>query len=355
MLGWWHRRFGLVVGAVIAFQALTGAILAAASLITHEAPTPVPPGLGIDLDAAVARAEQFGSGTVVRVDLPTVGNRAYTVRMRDDDGTLLVAVIDGAMGLASEPMPLLAAPLSFLARLHHDWFAGDAGNWALAVVGVIGLGLLGTGLFIWWPRAGDWRRALSVVGRRGGIAYWLSLHRVIGALSLVLVLPVLLSGTALALRGPIQGLFAEPLPAPAADEPTAPPPLEALVAKAREAVGDMHPKDVRLRNDTVLVVMKAAGTFHTGRVWLSRSTGEILRTHDPGTAPANVVVYDFLLRLHDGVILSRLGIGLVLLAGVAVLGSYGAGVALWLRRRRRKAPSARQPARNGDGQKAASG
>lgn len=347
MVGWWHRRFGLVVGAVIAFQALTGAILAAVSLITHEAPTPVPPGLGIDLDAAVARAEQLGSGTVVRVDLPTVGNRAYTVRMREDDGTLLVAVIDGAMGLASEPMPLLAAPLSFLARLHHDWFAGDAGNWALAVVGVIGLGLLGTGLFIWWPRAGDWRRALSVVGRRGGIAYWLSLHRVIGALSLVLVLPVLLSGAALALRGPIQALFAEPLPGPAADRPAAAPRLETLVARARAAIADMHPTDLRFRSDTVLVVMKSAGTFHTGRVWLSRSTGEVLRIHDHQGAPTNVVVFDFLLRLHDGAILSRLGIGLVLVAGLAVLGSYGAGVALWLRRRRRNAASVRQPAING--------
>ena len=344
MVGWWHRRFGLVVGALIAVQALSGAILAAVSLTTHEAPAPVPSGLAIDLDAAVERAEQLNVGSVVRVDLPTVRDLAYTVRMRKDDGTVLVTIVDGSQGLASAPVPLLAAPVQFLTRFHHDWFAGDAGTWALAVVGVIGLGLLGTGLFIWWPRASDWRRALSVVGRRGGIAYWLSLHRVIGALSLVLVLPVLLSGTALALRGPIQALFAEPLPGPAADRPEAAPRLETLVARAGAAIADMHPTDLRLRSDTVLVVMKSAGTFHTGRVWLSRSTGEILRKHDHQTAPTNVMVFDFLLRLHDGVILSRLGIGFVLIAGVAVLGSYGAGVALWLRRRRRKAGSVRQPA-----------
>ena len=344
MVGWWHRRFGLVVGALIAVQALTGAILAAVSLITHDSPAPGPSNLGIDLDAAVERAEQLGSGTVVRVDLPTFGNHAYTVRMRKDDGTVLVTIVDGSQGLASTPVPLLAAPVPFLTRFHHDWLAGEAGTWVMAIVGVIGLGLLGTGLFLWWPRGGEWRRALSVVGRRGGNAYWLSLHRVLGTLSIVLVLPVFLSGTALALRGPIQALFAETLPGPAADRPEAVPRLETLVARARAAIADMHPTDLRLRSDTVLVVMKSAGTFHTGRVWLSRSTGEILRKHDHQTAPTNVVVFDFLLRLHDGVILSRLGIGLVLIAGVAVLGSYGAGVALWLRRRRRKAGSVRQPA-----------
>lgn len=94
--------------------------------------------------------------------------------------------------------------VTWLVDLHDNLLGGDTGRIVNGAGGVL-LTVLGlTGIVIWWPGVGGWRRSLGV---RRGVGWrrltW-DLHSALGFWALALVLMFAISGTYLAFPDPFQ-------------------------------------------------------------------------------------------------------------------------------------------------------
>src|SRR5690606_9366850 len=185
------------------------------------------------------------------------GRRAY---FAPEDGALLLSRGTGDDWLL------------FLADFHIHLLGGETGEQVLGVVGWIALGLLLTGLYLWWPRWGHMLAHLKLY-RGPPVRRWLSWHRSVGTLGLPLLLLLVLTGTGMVyhagFRSVLTGLFGgDPPPAPpsralatetAPDWPT-------VLARARAAL----PPGARLTrtsapepgSDVVGFRARAAGEWH---------------------------------------------------------------------------------------------
>jgi uncharacterized iron-regulated membrane protein len=207
-----HRWGSLALGLLLLVVVISGVVLVLnpeIEQVTHPSlydtdpgPTKLAPGQAL----AVVHKElpEFDTtGTFIydnrgawEVHSPATGDVA---RVDDTDGKLL-GTIDrehGVMafianlhecGLTCEEMsgyiPFLAKPAQIWG---FDLTLGNEGNWGgfiLAVSGILLLVLVVTGLVIWWPRRGQFRRGLKV--RRGKGRYKLNydLHKVVGFVAL---------------------------------------------------------------------------------------------------------------------------------------------------------------------------
>ncbi|MBS1677353.1 MAG: PepSY domain-containing protein [Actinobacteria bacterium] len=125
------------------------------------------------------------TGEVARVD-DTSGELLGTI---DREHGLMAFIANlHECGLTCEGMSGYVAFLAKPAQIRgFDLTLGNAGNWGgfiLAVSGILLLVLVVTGLVIWWPRGGRFRRGLKV--RRGKGRYKLNydLHKVVGFVAL---------------------------------------------------------------------------------------------------------------------------------------------------------------------------
>jgi len=80
--------------------------------------------------------------------------------------------------------------------IHMSLFLGDVGDALIEVAASLGIVLLVTGLYMWWPGLAGLRGALRVSSGGGRRAFWRSLHSNAGALISVVLLFYLVSGLA---------------------------------------------------------------------------------------------------------------------------------------------------------------
>src|SRR3546814_39187 len=83
--------------------------------------------------------------------------------------------------------------LLLLQDLHIHFLAGEAGEQVVGIVGWIALGLMATGLYLWWPKRGRLKLSLAWF-TNPPVRRWLSWHRSTGALLLPLLLLLALTG-----------------------------------------------------------------------------------------------------------------------------------------------------------------
>jgi vanillate O-demethylase ferredoxin subunit len=188
-------------------------------------------------------------------------------------------------------------PLELLSQLHMNWLLGDS-LFALPIALAL-LFLIASGLVLCWPR-----QALGIRGARSTPLFWLSTHRTIGVIAALFLLLPAISGTLLAGRGPAQAWLADnpPVSAHTGGGAIRRVGLQKLLDTAASAIPDMTPVDIRPGRDAVLVVLKSPNTFITGRVWLDAKSGALLRVQNAQNAPRLIAFYDFLLRLHEGLL-----------------------------------------------------
>jgi len=70
--------------------------------------------------------------------------------------------------------------LSWLGKLHGSLLMGAAGMTANAIGGFLLAALCLSGMVVWWPSAGNWRRALTIQTRVGWKRLNFDLHRAVG-------------------------------------------------------------------------------------------------------------------------------------------------------------------------------
>jgi uncharacterized iron-regulated membrane protein len=207
-----HRWGSFALGLLLLVVVLSGVVLVEApeiEQVTHPSLYDTDPGparLAPGQALAVVHKElpEFDTaGTVIydnrgawEVHSPATGEVA---RVDDTDGKLL-GTIDREHGV-----------MAFVANLHECWLTcegmsgyvpflakpaqvrgvdltlGNEGNWGgfiLAASGILLLVLVVTGLVIWWPRRGQFRRGLKVRRSKGRYKLNYDLHKVVGFVAL---------------------------------------------------------------------------------------------------------------------------------------------------------------------------
>lgn len=186
-LAWLHLWVGLGVGAVFAVVGLSGSVLVFHDdLLRWQHPELTAQQAYVD-GAVLARVlEREAARGLQSVHLPKDALPAW-VGFYEDGRRGYFAPDDGRLLLARSEHD---DALMWLHELHTHLLRGDLGEEILGMVGWISLGLLLTGLYLWWPRRGRMLAQLKV-HRGPPVRRWLTWHRSSG----VVLLPLLLLGT----------------------------------------------------------------------------------------------------------------------------------------------------------------
>lgn len=189
-LAWLHLWVGLAVGSIFAFNGLAGSVLVFhTDLLRWQHPELVAQQPHADPAVLERLVAQWAPQGVRSIDLPkpelpvwqayfSNGERAY---FAPDDGALL----------------LRRGPDNDVLMWLHEWhvalLAHDTGKQVLGVIGWTSLGLLVSGLYLWWPKRGRWRAHLKVHAQPPA-RRWVTWHRSGGALLLPLLLLATVTG-----------------------------------------------------------------------------------------------------------------------------------------------------------------
>ncbi|KAF0805953.1 PepSY-associated TM helix domain-containing protein [Alcanivorax sp. S71-1-4] len=342
-----HKYAGLALAVLLGVIGASGSLL-----VFHDTQdqwlTPAlrsTPGSSRSFDEIIAAAQAAMPDAVPRrLDVSQDQRSPHVVRFPGPDGApgpIQVAVSPStAQVLAVRQWG--AYPMSWVYRLHYTLLSGSTGKYVVGVCGLFLLFFCLSGLYLWWPRAGRWRRAFTVRRDLGAFRFNHDLHQVAGVVLLPVMLIVAFSGTALVFPAQVTALVRAVLPveAPqkvslaATGEPVS---FDAAIDAARR----VFPEATLTRIDFpdgpgngYRVAFRQAGEGHgTTRVWVS-GAGQVLATRDARQVPAGNRFLDWQFPLHNGAQFGLAGRWLVFVSGWVLVMLCGTGVYLWWRKRR---------------------
>ena len=340
-LAWLHLWVGLAAGTVFALVALAGAPLVFhTALLKWQHPAlsgHVPVAHGAVLEGIVEtwRPRGLRALDLPREELPVWqgyledGARAY---FAPGDGRLLV--------LRSHHDDALL----WLHEFHVELLAGPTGKEVLGVVGWIALGLLVTGLYLWWPKMGKWLSSLrwhsGPPARR-----WRSWHQSAGALLSPLLLLLTLTGVGMVysngFRTALVAVFG------GGQAPTAPDAAQAdriewdaVLARVDLALPGARVSRLSVPGDSdpsVVFRARAAGEWHpVGRseIRMTAAGDQTLQVVDATGHAAGIRIHQAIYPLHIGAVGGTAARWLTFLGGLLPAFLLATGALFWWRRRR---------------------
>ncbi len=339
VLAWLHLWLGLSVGTLFAVVALSGSVLvfhtelllATRPALAAHAPVADGAVMGRILETWTPRG--LSALDLPRADLPVWqgyladGGRAY---FAPDDGRLLL------VRTAEDDW------LMWLHELHVHLLGGEPGKEVLGIAGWIAMGLLASGLVMWWPKRGRVLRSLA--WHRGPPARrWLSWHRSSGVLLLPLLGLATLTGLGMVYSAGfrsviVAALGANPPPA-AADATMQPADWPALLAAAQAAAGDGRLARVALPppdQPAITFRWQAAGEWHpVGRslVSFSRDGDSLLLRYDATADAPGARLSNAIYPLHIGAVGGEPVRWLLAAIGLLPAFLLATGFLFWRRRR----------------------
>ena len=193
----WHFYAGLFVIPFFLILAVTGMMML---WIAHldgrdgERIPVVPQGepASLTLQAAVAIAAVPG-GEPVQYIAPRAPDLAAIFRIDGADGPRTVAVDPYAAEVVTD-FPRRGGWYDWADNVHGSLLLGVAGDRMIEIAASLGVMLLATGLYLWWPRGQGLRAALVPNLAARGRALWKSLHGVTGVWISVVLIFFLISG-----------------------------------------------------------------------------------------------------------------------------------------------------------------
>lgn len=238
--------------------------------------------------------------------------------------------------------------MTWLYNLHFQLLMGDVGTAIVGYLGLFSLVLLLTGLLSWWPRRGQWLKALRFKKRSAIIGLLYDWHKITGLLFLLPLLLLSLTGAMLAL--PVEtrlvlSLFSE------LKQPNVPktvvtvqgglliaPSVAAKLALA--ALPDaklawietpvMEGGFYRLR---LQAHQDPSRRFPHSYVYIDAVTTEVVSVFNNPTQGAANTILNWLHPLHDGSVFGGIGRVIWLLSGLSCLLLFVLGLWRWLLRK----------------------
>ena len=200
-VGVWFMLLGLTGSALVFYREIDGWLNPAVVV----APRPQPERNLGEIFARVQSAHPDRTRGW-RLEIPAGDNRAYTARYYFSEekahkhfAPLLVTIDPYTLQLRASRFWGEFA-MTFIYDLHYLLLLDDWGSTLVAVLGMLMLVSLGSGLWLWWPR-GEWRPAAFTLRRRASTARRVyDLHKLGGVYGVLLL--ALLAGTGTLLARP---------------------------------------------------------------------------------------------------------------------------------------------------------
>lgn len=354
-----HKYCGLVLGLLLSITALSGSLLVfdreLDELLTPQAVDFEPTSRLASFDLALDNATQeVGNGSdPTRLMLGRHDGAPHIVRFPTPPGEAgpIEALIDPGTAEVLTVRQWGRTPVSWIYHLHLAFLVGDTGELVVGLMGFLMLFFCLTGLYLWWPRGGRWRRAFTLRRDAGRYRLFFDLHKLSGVYLLPVYLLLALTGMEIVWHEPAERLVASVLPvrespaprsAIAAGENISPISMDRAAALGQAEFpdsrlmrlyvpqGDTEPWRVTFIHPEELWTEFGAGTT----VYLDQYSGEVLDSWDTRNLPAGSLLLEWSFPLHNGDALGLAGRLVVFLSGLVVPVLFGTGVYLWWRKRR---------------------
>ena len=317
LISWLHRYVGLAAAVVLVMSGITGALITFDGEIdraTHpelRRVEPRPAAAGADTLAASAR-EAWSSDPVRMLVFPESPGDAVEVWYR---GSSMRAYLDPYDGHVLGLRDTHDSPMGILVDLHTNLLAGETGRAVIGWFGLAAVLLVVLGIWLWWPRRGRWRQALTVKWEAGAARVWLDVHKVAGIVTGVFLVVIAATGAALALPN----VVTEPLlvaltgagakqAAPASASRAGPPAsLDTMVQRAGAAFPEGRITRLMLPTSpkgAVTVRMRLPAEIHqVGRTFIhfDRYDGRLLRVDNVLESNLATRINAWFYPLHTGV------------------------------------------------------
>jgi uncharacterized iron-regulated membrane protein len=243
--------------------------------------------------------------------------------------------------------------IPFVWQLHMTLLAGETGIIIVGILGTLLMFSVLTGLILWWPLTGHWRRALAIKPRASAERFNHDLHQVAGFYTFPVLFVVLLSGVYMNLPEQFMVLVKQFSPgtqgsmdAPHSTHAHGQTPIglaEALaIVRSRYPEGrveGLSPPDSEsgVYRISIGEVPKLSYFWSERQVTVDQYSGAILQVQDPGTRrTAGQTFIDWQWPLHSGKAFGWTGRILVFLSGLACPVLFITGVIRWLQKRKAK-------------------
>lgn len=144
---------------------------------------------------ADAALQAIPGGTLKQYVAPLADNLTALFRV-DLDGVATMVAVDPYNATVVSEYPRRTGWYDFADNVHSDLLLGVTGDRMIEIAASLGMVLIATGLYMWWPSASGWRTALVPSLSKGGRNLWKSLHGVIGLWASFFLVLFLISGLA---------------------------------------------------------------------------------------------------------------------------------------------------------------
>ncbi len=368
-----HLWLGLILGFFLALFGVTGSILVfyeeidgALNAHLHKVQAQ-PQGEAafrpLDEIQAAAAAAMPAQAKLGFVDYPGDAESAYEfgyttptdTAAKTDDWQVHVdpyrAKVLGKHLIKKAEDILPRAFIPFVFQLHYALLTGDTGVIIVGIMGIILLFSVLTGLIVWWPLTGHWRRALTIKRRASVERFNHDLHQISGFYMFPVLLAVLLSGVYMNLPEQFIGLVKQLSPgtqgfmdsahsSPAQGQKPIGLAQALTIARSRYPEGRvdwLSPADGET-GAYVISISDVPGLSHfwsERQVTVDQYSGAILKVQDPGSRlTAGQTFIDWQWPLHSGKAFGWTGRIIVFVAGLACPVLFVTGVIRWLQKRR---------------------
>ncbi|CAD6877223.1 hypothetical protein [Methylomonas albis] len=240
--------------------------------------------------------------------------------------------------------------MDVILRLHYSLALGSLG---MNAVGFIGLGLLFSllsGLILWWPLSGKYRKALTIKRNASAERRNFDLHKTFGFYSAIILLFLTLSGVFLIFPdyGRILVNIFSPVSEayPSYQSDTDQGGKTPLSLAQVIAITDALFPDGEYR--WIGFPMDQRGVYHVGKraadainsrqpyrqLWIDQYSGKIIHTREAVTRSSGDIFIEWLYPLHTGEAFGLIGQSMIFLMGLLPLLLYVTGVIRWRQKRR---------------------
>lgn len=361
-----HLYIGLSLGAVLILVGLTGSLL----VFYHKIDQLLNPAL---LTVSAQDGYRPYSAAVAAAQAVHPGWHADSLLMpRASDGVLILWFKEapGTVGqedrwhqVAVDPYTAQVQGSRFidtltlrrdsvvatLYALHSTFLLGENGE---TLAGIVGLCLLLSslsGIYLWWPRSGKFKQALTFKRDASRVRFHFDLHRTSGIYSVIILIVISFSGIYMifpAYVTPLVNLFSTVSESAGNPVSSVRPGATAISIETAVTIADrLYPhaelKTIGLpenENGVYLITKRQAGEVGTSYgstdIWIDQYSGAVLKVKDSRAMSAGDSFLAWQFPLHNGEAFGLAGRVIVCMTGfipaiMAVTGTY-----IWLRKRR---------------------
>ncbi len=192
----WHFYAGLYVAPFLIMLALTGLVMLWVSATTElngERGYVSPSGLPTAVSEQAAAAVAAVPGGAVSQYIAPMGHDRVAVFKVDTGDVATAVVVDPYRATVSETFPWRDGWYDFANVIHGSLLMGNFGDILIEIAASLGIILIVTGVYLWWPRQGSGARLIPDMTARGR-NWWKSMHQVTGVWVAILLTAFLISG-----------------------------------------------------------------------------------------------------------------------------------------------------------------